>query len=178
MKGVIFNVFNDIVVEQYDEQTWENLLDRAEVSGAYTSLGSYGDQDMFQLVAAASDMFDMTPEQCLCWLGREMLPRFRNVYPGMLERYSATLPTLKALNNVIHPEVVKLYPGAIVPVFHYHATTDQSLVIEYCSSRGICSLAHGLMLGCGDYFNETVHVEHTECRHRGDERCLFHVTVP
>ncbi|WP_189514432.1 heme NO-binding domain-containing protein [Kushneria pakistanensis] len=177
MKGIIFNMFNDIVVSRFDEQTWEEILGHARVDGAYTSLGNYDDHDMFALVGAAGHHMGMTPQECLQWLGREMLPRLGGIYPGMLERFQNTFSMLKALNNVIHPEVVRFHPDAIVPVFHYYEVGTDSMVMEYCSARGICSFAHGLMQGCSDYFNETVGIDHTQCRHRGDERCLFHITT-
>ncbi|WP_456269700.1 heme NO-binding domain-containing protein [Kushneria sp. AK178] len=177
MKGIIFNMLNDIVVSRFDEQTWEVLLDNARVSGAWSSLGNYDDHDMLALVSAASHHLHMTPQACLQWLGREMLPRLGDFYPGMLERFGTTFATLKALNNVIHPEVVRYHPDAIVPVFHYHEVTDHSMVMEYRSVRGICSLAHGLMLGCSDYYNETVAIDHIRCRHRGDEHCLFRISI-
>ncbi|REC95612.1 heme NO-binding domain-containing protein [Kushneria indalinina] len=177
MKGIIFNMFNDIVVSRFNEQTWEALLENARVSGAYSSLGNYDDQDMFALVGAASHHLGMTPQQCLHWMGREMLPRLGSFYPGMLERFNTTFSTLKALNNVIHPEVVRYHPDAVVPVFHYHEVSTNSMVMEYRSARGICSLAHGLMQGCSDYFNESVEIDHIQCRHRGDEHCLFRITI-
>ncbi|MFC0337184.1 Haem-NO-binding [Kushneria avicenniae] len=177
MKGIIFNMFNDIVVSRFDEQTWEDILDHARVSGAYSSVGNYADQDMFALVNAACEHLEMTPQECLQWLGREMLPQLGRLYPGMLEHYQSTFSTLKALNNVIHPEVVRYHPDAIVPVFHYHEVSDNSMVMEYRSARGICSFAHGLMLGCSDYYNEAAEIDHFQCRHRGDEHCLFRIVI-
>ncbi|SPJ33734.1 heme NO-binding domain-containing protein [Kushneria phyllosphaerae] len=177
MKGIIFNMFNDIIVTRFDEQTWEEMLENARVSGAWSSLGNYDDHDMLALVNAASHQLAITPQACLQWLGREMLPRLGGIYPGLLERFSTTFSMLKALNNVIHPEVVRFHPGASVPVFHYHEVSSHSMVMEYCSARGICSLAHGLMQGCSDYFNETVDIDHLQCRHRGDEHCLFRITI-
>ncbi|WP_438768285.1 heme NO-binding domain-containing protein [Kushneria sp. TE3] len=177
MKGIIFNMFNDIVVSRFDEQLWEEILDDARVSGAYSSLGNYDDHDMLSLVSAASHRTGMTPRECLHWLGREMLPRLGGFYPGMLERFNTTFATLKALNNVIHPEVVRYHPDAIVPVFHYHEVSDNTMVMEYRSARGICSLAHGLMQGCGDYFDESIEIDHIQCRHRGDDHCLFRITI-
>ncbi|WP_018141781.1 heme NO-binding domain-containing protein [Thioalkalivibrio sp. ALJ7] len=175
MKGVVFNVLEEIVTEHYGTDTWEDLLDHAKLSGAYTSLGNYDDTDMLKLVEAASATTGMDEATCLRWIGREMLPRFESIYPGVFEDYPDTIALLRALNDVIHPEVTKLYPGAIVPIFHYHKVAEDQLMMEYDSQRQLCSLAHGLMLGAGDRYGQTLRVEHHECVHRGDARCLFDI---
>ena len=37
MKGVIFNLLEDVVVTTHGSTAWENLLDAAGVDGVYTS---------------------------------------------------------------------------------------------------------------------------------------------
>ncbi|WP_019024398.1 MULTISPECIES: heme NO-binding domain-containing protein [unclassified Thioalkalivibrio] len=177
MKGIVFNVLEEIVTEHYGEEGWEDLLDRAQVSGAYTSLGNYEDDEMMRLVGAACEVTGLNTADCLQWIGREMLPRFEQAYPGVFDHYPDSIGLLQALNDVIHPEVVKLYPGARVPVFDCTRTGPQELAMDYRSERGLCSLAHGLMLGTGDRYGQTVHVEHPECQHRGDGRCHFQIHV-
>lgn len=177
MKDIIFNMFNDIIVTWFDERARKEMLENARVSGAHSSSGNYADHDMLALVSAASHQLTMTPQACLQWLGREILPRPGRIYPGMLERFSTTFSMLKALNNVIHAEVIRFHPDAIGPVFHYHEVSSHSMVMAYCSARGICSLAHGLIRGCSNHFNEAVEVDHLQCRHRDDEHCLFRITI-
>lgn len=45
MKGVVFNVLEQVVSAEHGEDTWDRLLDEADLDGAYTSLGSYEDAD-------------------------------------------------------------------------------------------------------------------------------------
>ncbi len=54
MKGVVFNLLEDAVCEHHGDDAWDALLDAAELSGVYTSLGSYSDAEMGKLVEAAS----------------------------------------------------------------------------------------------------------------------------
>lgn len=177
MKGIVFNILERIITEHYGEDEWDRFLDLAGLEGAYTSLGNYEDAELTKLVESASTVMGNDIPACLRWVGREMLPHFETLYPGVLDPYQDTTGMLADLNGVIHPEVVKLYPGARVPVFHYHVIQPHCLVMEYDSPRGLCSLAHGLMLGAGDHFGDLVEIEHGECRHRGDSRCVFTVKV-
>ena len=50
MKGIIFNLLEEVVTQEHGEEAWEDLLDRSGVEGAYTSLGSYPDQEFLALL--------------------------------------------------------------------------------------------------------------------------------
>jgi len=54
MKGILFNLAEEVVQEAYGDEVWERMLDESGVDGAYTSLGNYPDEEFFALVAAAA----------------------------------------------------------------------------------------------------------------------------
>ena len=39
MKGVVFNLLEQLVARDYGEDTWDALLDAGGLDGVYTSLG-------------------------------------------------------------------------------------------------------------------------------------------
>ncbi len=55
MKGVLFNVVEDVVVDQFSEEVWDDVLQRAELAGAYTALGNYPDDDLDTLSSKAAE---------------------------------------------------------------------------------------------------------------------------
>lgn len=61
MKGVIFNLVEDIVTEANGPDAWDDLLEAAGLEGAYTALGSYGDDQLFALVDAAASASGLPP---------------------------------------------------------------------------------------------------------------------
>ena len=61
MKGVVFNLLEQVVVREYGENVWDDLLDATGLGGAYTSLGSYPDQEMMSLVSAAATALKLPP---------------------------------------------------------------------------------------------------------------------
>ena len=44
MKGVLFNVVEDVVTEALSAEAWDDVVDDSGVDGAYTSLGTYPDE--------------------------------------------------------------------------------------------------------------------------------------
>ena len=98
-------------------------------------------------------------------------------WPDYFSAHHNTVPFLRSLNSVIHPEVRKLYSGAYCPHFDFTSHQDGSLLIGYRSPRRLCGLAHGFILGAGDHYGETLTVRHLECMRAGDDRCLVAVST-
>src|SRR5690348_17125586 len=116
MKGIVFNLLAEAVQREFGEDTWDTLLEAAQLEGAYTSLGSYPDTDLMKLVVAASSALNLTADAVVRWFGRNALPLMAANYPNFFQGHTSTRPFVLTLNNIIHPEVRKIYPGADVPV--------------------------------------------------------------
>lgn len=82
-----------------------------------------------------------------------------------------------ALNDVIHPQVRRLYPGADVPVFDYDTSANGMLVMDYRSPRMMCSFAEGLLEGSADHYAESIRIDRPACMKRGDEKCTLEITL-
>jgi hypothetical protein len=171
MKGIVFNLLEQVVVSHHGEALWDDLLDKTGLPGAYTSLGSYPDDQILALVGAASEALGKPQGEILRWFGREAMPLLARHYPAFFAPHRATRSFVLSVNSIIHPEVRKLYTGAGCPHFHFEDGADGALLLGYNSPRRLCALAHGFIEGAADHFGEIVHVEHPSCMHRGDIRC-------
>lgn len=176
MKGVVFNMLERLVVRDHGEDTWDDLLDAASLDGAYTSLGSYDDGDFFRLVAAASTAFDSPPDDIVRWFGRNALPEFAASYPDLFTPHSSAQTFVLTLNDIIHPQVRKLYPGADVPEFDFESAEASPLRMGYHSQRELCSFAEGLLEGAASHYGEAAVIAQPMCMKRGDDHCLFEIT--
>ena len=173
MKGIIFNVVEEVVTDRYGEDTWDSLLDAAELDGSYTSLGSYPDEDLFRLVGAASEALGMPAGDVVRSLGQGAIPLLADRYPEFFKAHTSTRAFLLTLNDIIHPEVRKLYPGASVPDFDFESDEDGNLLLGYSSERQLCALAEGFILGAADHYGENVDLTQPLCMLRGDDKCVI-----
>ncbi len=171
MKGIIFNLLEDVMVEADGDRSWDEALDQAGLDGVYTSLGNYDDAELMKLVAVVATIRSVSEDQALRWFGQRAIPEMVRRWPDFFTPHDSTVPFLRTLNSVIHPEVRKLYAGAYCPHFDFTSPDDESLVIGYRSPRQLCDLAHGFILGAGDHYGEALDVRHLECMHRGSDRC-------
>ena len=175
MKGIVFNLLEEAVSTEFGDATWDRLLDDAGLDGAYTSLGSYDDAEIFRLVGVASSALNIPEQDVLRWFGRRAMPLLAKRYPAFFANHPNTRSFLLTLNSIIHPEVRKLYPGASPPVFDFDTGDSDALVIGYNSARRLCALAEGFMLGAADHYREEAQIRQSECMHDGAGKCFFHV---
>ncbi len=177
MKGIIFNLLEEIVRREYGEDTWDALLETSHLDGSYTSLGNYPEEQLQKLVAAASIALAMPPAALIRWFGRHAIPLLAVKYPRFFVAHQSPRRFLLSLNDIIHTEVRKLYPGADVPIFDYDTSSPEVLLMGYKSPRRLCLLAEGFIEGVAVYYGEAVQIEQLTCMHRGDERCLFKISL-
>ncbi|NIF56615.1 MULTISPECIES: heme NO-binding domain-containing protein [Burkholderiaceae] len=175
MKGIVFNLLEELVRREHGEDAWDDLLDAAHVQGAYTSLGSYPDAEIARLVAAASVRLALPPADVLHWFGRQAMPLLAEKYSVFFAGHNTTHSFVLTLNSIIHPEVCKLYPGAVTPVFDFDTSTPGVLTMGYRSPRRLCALAHGFIEGAADHYGERLVYRHVRCMHHGDDQCLSHL---
>ena len=176
MKGVIFNLLEEVVTNAHGNDAWDELLDYAGLDGVYTSLGNYHDGELLRLVDAASVRWSLPADDVLRWAGRQTVPLMAGRWPEYFALHASTEPFLRSLNSVIHPEIRKLYAGAHCPHFEFGVRPDDgALLLGYRSPRRLCGFAHGLVAGAADHYGEAVVLDHLQCMHRGDARCLISV---
>ncbi|MGI8728329.1 MAG: heme NO-binding domain-containing protein [Solirubrobacterales bacterium] len=177
MKGIVFNLLEEIVSEEHGPETWDALLDATESNGSYTSLGNYPDAELLALVGAASTALDTPADDLVRWFGRNAIPKFYERYPQLFDPHHTTSEFVVTLNDIIHPEVKKLYPGADPPEFDYHEVSESRVVMGYSSKRSLCAFGEGLLSGAGEHYGERIEIARPMCVKRGDERCVFEVDI-
>lgn len=177
MIGYIFNTLESVVKDELGEQVWDELLEQAGSKGVYHSLGNYDDEEVIKLVVAAAEKLGKSPAEILRWFGEHAVDRFYEKWPEMFTRFEHMFEFVLSLNDIIHPQVKQLYPGAHVPYFKTISQTDNELTVEYTSSRKMCHLAEGLILGSAKQFKCAVEVTQPRCVHDNDESCHLLIKI-
>lgn len=177
MKGVIFAIFEDFVVETFGEETFEALLDDCPhtANEPFIAPKSYPDQWIVDLVMAACKRLSIEPGDALFAFGKFAFGGLTSRYPNFLEGVTHPRQLLLAVHDIIHVEVKKLMDGATPPnLFYDNVDGDpDELTLHYESERGMCRLLEGLLVGSGEHFGVPIEYEHTSCTHRGDARCSY-----
>lgn len=170
MKGIICNIAEEVIAAKLGPGAWDELLTVTGLPAIYTSLGSYPDAELYQLIAACAEMTSVEPPDLLCFIGEESIPLLFERYPRFFNDAPHARAFLLGLNTIIHPEVRKLYAGAACPHFNFVEAED-TITMGYNSPRQLCHLAHGFILGLEKYYDETIEVYQPSCMHDGAAIC-------
>ena len=173
MKGILFNVVQQVVETQFGADAWDDAIDRSDVDGSYTSLGNYPDSDLDRLVGSLGEPIEMSRNEVLAFLGRHGFGHLAARHADLLVDFPGWRDVVGHLDDLIHPEVEKIYADATPPSFTVFDQDDGSLRMVYESGRQLCSLAEGLLLGLGDWFDCPLSVSHLECVRNGDPTCTL-----
>lgn len=173
MKGIIFTLLNELVEEKFGLSTWDGLLRDCEVDGIYTVAETYPDTELLSLVTRLSETSGIGSPDLIRTFGTYLLPGFAAHYPVFFPPGMTARGLLLSVDSIIHKEVKKFYPEALLPRFDYEEPAPNQLVMIYRSTRKLCPLVEGLIDGTAEYFGETITRVQTQCVCRGDEQCRF-----
>jgi hypothetical protein len=180
MKGIIFNLLEEVTTTAMGEAAWDGILEQAGADGAYTSLGNYADREFASLLQATAGRAGKDEKETLRWFGRQSMPILAQRYPEFFVKHDSLRSFLLSLNDVIHAEVRKLYPGADVPVFQFEMPAGEAahdtLIIHYRSKRRLCMLAEGFIEGAADHYEERVTIRQSACMLESAPACAIGCT--
>ena len=174
VKGVVFNLFEDFVVAHWGPQAYEDILAAAKPAcPIFVGPGTYPDQDLYGLVAAACAAHKIEPKAALRSFGRHAFPHLARKVSDLVECHSSLRSFLYSVDEIIHVEVHKLMTDAVVPRLQYVDLGPDRLLLKYRSERNLCAFMEGLLEGAAAFFETEIRYQHDPCKHAGHDHCGF-----
>ena len=145
-----------MVEEQFSIEAAEDMISACDLpsGGAYTSVGTYDHREMVALLQQLSAMSGRSIPDLLRAYGTHLFGQFAILYPVFFEGVTSSVEFAGRIEQVIHVEVLKLYPDAELPSFDVKTHTTDELKMIYRSDRHMGDLAEGLLEGCIAHFGE------------------------
>ncbi|MBU0728156.1 MAG: heme NO-binding domain-containing protein [Proteobacteria bacterium] len=179
MKGIIFNLLEGFITDNYGEDEYEGVLSRCQLKmgdpGVIVGPGTYPDEDFMQIVAETARLLDNSVPDVFRAFGRYAIPKLVERYPRFFSPYSHPKDFLKTVDFIHHIEIVKLYKDAETPKFSAEDPFADTLVMKYSSARKLCYLVEGLIDGLADHYGVPIEHSQTRCMIHGDEQCVFNL---
>ena len=160
MKGVIFTDFLGMVADRFSEDMVDDIIEASDLpsGGAYTAVGIYDHGEIVSLVGALSDRSGTPVADLVKAFGQHLFGRLSLLHPEFVVGIDDAMDFLERVDKVIHVEVLKLYPDAMLPRFDTRREGDRLQMI-YRSPRGMEDLAEGLIHGCLGHFGQELRME-------------------
>jgi hypothetical protein len=110
VKGIIFNLAEEVVRREHGEDAWGAILLGAGLDGSWTSLGSYPDEHLERVATGAAALLGTDERTVPRTVGEGAIPLLAERYRHFFTPHTDTRAFVMTLNDMIHPEVRKLYP--------------------------------------------------------------------
>ena len=177
MKGIIFNLLEDFIIESLDEEQYEAILAECELQTAepFVGPGTYPDEDLLAIVNKTVQAMGISQADALRAFGKFHIPKLAEKFPDFMTPHKHPKSFLKTIESIVHTEVKKLYPDAKLPQFSYKDPSDKRLTILYKSDRKFCHLVEGLIEGVAEYYDSPIRYKQTKCMLAGEEVCEFNL---
>lgn len=130
---------------------------QTETRGAYTAVGTYPCMELVKLISALSEKTRQSVPDIIIGFGKQLAETFKHGFPQYFGE-GDYFDFVECVESRIHIDVLKLYPDAELPRFNTISRSDDTLVIDYISSRNLEHLALGLLQGTAEHFGETVSI--------------------
>ena len=176
MKGIIFNILEDFIIDNFGEEHLGAIIDNAQLSTSDPFVGPqfYPDEDLFRIATSACELLEAELSDVLRAFGRYSFSKLKAHCPVSLRHITNGQDLLFALDKVIHVEVKKLSAEAQPPKFSFRQC-DDVYVLRYSSERKICPFVEGMLFGIGDEYSSYVSYDKQCCMLDGDDYCEYYV---
>jgi hypothetical protein len=174
VRGVVFNLLEQVVVETAGEDEWDDLLDRAGSDGVYTSACDYDITELLRLVEAAKGVGTTVPGR-LRWLGRRAVPHLVELRTDVFEAHATVASLLRAAEETVQAEVRPFTDGPLRTMFdvHHDPTAPGAFAVGCHLPGGLCAAVEGVLIGVAEHYGQTLRVTQPKCRQRGLSSCLI-----
>jgi hypothetical protein len=178
MKGIIFNLFEEFVVETFGAEAWEDILEASPHDARAVRVGpaTYPDAHLFMIAEAACKKANLSLEVALRAFGKFLFFGLGRKYPSIVKQFPDAQSLLKGIDSVIHVEVNKLLPGSVTPTILCTDDGQGGLTLTYDSARRLCPLLEGLLDGLSEHSHQRIERTHDICQHKGAPRCELKLT--
>jgi len=157
--GTIFTLLKRYVQTKYDHSMWVRLTERAGLeSGDFHHKQVYPDEQMYALVAAASEMSGTPAAELQEQFGEYLVPDLMYMYQKLIQPEWTTLDMLEHTENTMHRQVRQEHADNAPPVLRVVRHSVNELEITYVSERRMGALAVSIVRGLAAYFDESEHI--------------------
>ncbi len=155
MFGMIHRSARDMVLSQFGQPAWDEILKRAELDDAsFVSGESYPDEVTFKLITTAAEVANLSVDDTLHAFGEHWVAAaWGGPYATVMTVLGRSLAEALANLDRMHASIQIAMPDADLPQFSIIAEDEHRIEIEYFSNRaGLENFVRGLFRGLMDRF--------------------------
>ena len=179
MKGLVFNMLEDFIVNTWDEDVWDTIYETAlpelQTQDPFVGPLTYPDEDLMTLAKHACNASGLPPQEALYKFGEFCFPKLTQLTPDFVSGHTHPKPFLMTVESIIHVEVKKMYSKAYLPVFEYEDISPSELILIYRSKRRLYDFLDGMISAVGKHFEVKIELTRTIRENNGNSYGHYHL---
>lgn len=161
MYGIVNQAIQDLVVENYGQDNWNQILNRCGIEEThFISNEPYEDGITFELVAATSEVLSISQEDILESFGKFwILNTGRKRYGDLMKAGGRDFVDFMMNLPNFHSRIMLIYPNLCPPEFIIEEASEKKIILHYYSVRdGLTYFMFGLIKGIAEMFQQNIDV--------------------
>ena len=161
MKGVIAKCLSELVKKNFDEHKWKEILQQSGESPymLIKAISDIDDKIVFKLFENTGKVLNLSKQQTCDVFGDYFVNTFApKIYGGYYVNFKNAKQFIVGMDKV-HETVTKDISKAQPPRFTIEEVDENTLIVNYLSSRNMIDFYIGLVKGVGKYFNTSIGIK-------------------
>lgn len=161
MKGIVFTEFLEMVEQEFGLEVVDKIItaSKLETEGVYTSVGTYNFFEMQKLLTNLSAETGIAVNDLIYAYGLYFFDVLTKHHKDIFSLYNNPIEMLASIENHIHVQVRKIYPGAELPTFQILDQSEDYLEMVYYSERSMYMFAKALMVKTFEHYHENSKID-------------------
>jgi predicted hydrocarbon binding protein len=178
MNGIVFVEIEKFAHSRLSEQAWREVVRLAGVpSRIYYRVADYPDEEAFALLSTLSDAMKEPLGVTLENLGEFIVPDLIKMSRYWIKPDWKTVDLIANTEKTIHEMLRSEGSQTNPPRLQCRRSSPEEVVVTYNSSRKLCALAKGIIMGVGKHYGERVTIAEPTCMLKGAPACQLVVNV-
>ncbi len=171
MKGIVFTEFLEMVEQEFGLEVLDSIILKSNLpsEGVYTSVGTYDFFEMQKLIGNLSEETGIPVNDLIYAYGKFFFHILERHHKDIFSLYSSPIAMLASIENHIHVQVRKIYPGAELPFFKILEQRKDYLEMIYYSERSLYMFAKALMEKTFEHYDSGYQIELEKIKADGSE---------
>ena len=161
MKGSIVKCLSDLVKTNFGEQKWKEIMLQSGENPqmAIFATSDFDDKRVFKLIENTCKILNITEQQACDAFGDYWVNIYApKVYGIYYTKFNNAKQFIMGMDKV-HETVTKNMLNARPPRFTFEEVDENTIIVNYLSTRKMINFYTGLVKGIGKYFNTPIDIK-------------------
>jgi len=161
MKGVIVKCLSDLVKSDFGEQKWKEIMQKSGENPimVFNAIWDIDDQRVFKIFENTCEVLNLSKQQACDAFGNYFVnifaPKMYSIFYG---KFTNAKEFIMGMDNV-HDIVTRNISNARPPRFTIEEVDENTIIVNYQSTRNMIDFYIGLVKGVGNYFNTPIGIK-------------------